>query len=430
MKKFFLAAAFVAVAGVQEAAAQDLPSNCNLLFPNTGPTGPTTVTFQRIPSGNQNMFIGKGVVAVCEGQGNELRADSAEYYPDQQLLFLIGSVRYREPRATVNSDRMTYFQAENRLHAEGNVVAVLSNGSTMRGPVADYYRAVPPRMFARLVATGRPNLRLLQRDTAGTSQVPTIVNANVIVTDGDSLVYASGKVDLTRPGLEAKADSAFLDSEREFARLMRDPQVKSTRDRPFTLTGGVIDLHSRNRQLQRVLSTPSGHLLSQDLELVADSIDMRITANQLDQLFAWGPKRAHALSPDREIKADSIHAIMDGRTLKEMRALRKAYMNSIPDTTRLISSERDWMQADTIVARFAKASADTSARTVPRQVVATGDARSYYQMPGESRLKGPPTINYVRGRVITAAFTEGILDIVTVSEKAGGVVLEPTRPKQ
>ncbi|MBA3655861.1 MAG: hypothetical protein H0W69_00750 [Gemmatimonadaceae bacterium] len=428
--RIFILAAFFAAAASRSVAAQDLPRNCDLVFPNTGPTGPTTVTFQRIPSGNQNMFIGKGVVAQCEGQGNELRADSAEYYPDQQLLFLIGSVRYHEPRATVNSDRMTYFQAENRLHAEGNVVAVLSNGSTMRGPTADYFRAVPPRTTARLVATGRPTLRLLQRDTAGSGQVPTLVNANMIVTEGDSLVYASGQVELTRPGLEAKGDSAFLDSEKEFARLMRSPQVKSTRDRPFTLTGGVIDLYSRNRQLQRVLSTPSGHLLSQDLELVADSIDMRITANQLDQLFAWGPKRAHALSPDREIRADSIHVIMDGRTLKEMRAMRMAYMNSVPDTSKVISSERDWMQADTIVARFAKASADTAARTVPKQVVATGDARSYYQMPGESRIKGPPTINYVRGRVITAAFTDGRLDIVTVSEKAGGVVLEPTRPKQ
>jgi lipopolysaccharide export system protein LptA len=373
------------------------------------------------------MFIGKGVVAQCEGQGNELRADSAEYYPDQQLLFLIGSVRYREPRATVNSDRMTYFQAENRLHAEGNVVAVLSNGSTMRGPVADYFRAVPPRTSPRLVATGRPNLRLLQRDTAGTSQVPTVINATQIVTEGDSLVFASGQVDITRPGLDAKADSAFVDSEAEFARLMRSPQVRSTRDRPFTLTAGVIDLFSRKRQLQRVLATPDGHLLSQDLELVADSIDMRVTDNQLDQLYAWGPKRAHALSPDREIRADSIHAIMDGRTIKEMRALRKAYMNSLPDTSRVVSSERDWMQGDTIVARFSRASADSSARSVPREVIATGDARSYYQMPGESRTKGPPTINYVRGRVITAAFTEGRLNIVTVTEKAGGVVLEPTR---
>jgi len=428
--KLFVAAASIAVVACNVAAAQDLPRSCNLLFPNTGPTGPTTVTFQRTPSGNQNMFIGKGVVALCAGQGNELRADSAEHYPEQGLLYLIGNVRYREPRATVSSTRMTYFQAEDRLHAEGNVIAVLSNGSTMRGPTADYYRAVPPRTVARLVATGRPNLRLLQRDTAGSAQVPTIVNANQIVTEGDSLVYASGQVDITRPGLEAKGDSAFLDSESEFARLIGKPQVKNTRDRPFTLTGGVIDLFSKKRQLQRVLSTPDGHLLSQDLELVADSIDMRIHENQLDQLFAWGPKRAHALSPDREIRADSIHAIMDGRTLKEMRAFRKAYMSSVPDTTRVISSERDWMQADTIVAKFARESADTAARTVPREVIATGDARSYYQMPGETRLKGPPTINYVRGRVITAAFTEGKLDIVTVSEKASGVVLEPKRVKQ
>lgn len=429
MKRFIFATCLLAFAS-SAALGQDLPRSCNLLFPNTGPTGPTTVTFQRTPTNTQNMFIGKGVVARCEGQGNELRADSAEYYPDQQLLFLIGSVRYREPRATVNSERMTYFQAENRLYAEGNVVAVLSNGSTIRGPSADYYRAVFPRATAKLVATGRPNLRLLQRDTSGSAQVPTLVNANQIVTGGDSLVYASGQVEITRPGLDARGDSAFLDSEREFARLMQKPQLKSTRDRPFTLTGGVIDLFSRNRELQRVLSTPEGHLLSQDLELVADSIDMRVSGNQLDQLFAWGAKRAHALSPDREIRADSIHAIMEGRTIKEMRALRKAYMNSIPDTTRVVSSERDWMQADTIVARFAPASADTAARTVPREVIATGDARSYYQMPGETSIKGPPTINYVRGRVITAAFTQGRLELVTVSEKAAGMVLEPVRIRQ
>lgn len=429
MKKHLIAAMLVFACPLI-GSAQDLPQNCNLIFPNTGPTGPTRVNFQRLPTGNSNMFIGAGVVAQCEGQGNELRADSAEYYPEQHVLYLIGSVRYREPKATVNSDRMTYYQIENRLHAEGNVVAVLSTGSTMRGPVADYYRAIAPRLTARLEATGRPNLKLLQRDSVSSRAEPTTINANSIVTEGDSLVYASGKVDILRPGLEAKSDSAFVDSESEFARLMRAPQVKSTRERPFTLTGGVIDLFSKARQLQRVIATPEGHLVSQDFELVADSIDLRVNANQLDQLYAWGPKRAHALSPDREIRADSIHAVMDGRNLSELRAFRKAYMNSSPDTARLISSERDWMQADTIVAKFARATADTAARSVPRLVVATGDARSYYQVPGESRRLGPPTINYVRGRVITAMFKEGKLETVTVAEKAGGVVLEPNPVKQ
>lgn len=411
-------------------SAQDLPQSCDLVFPNTGPTGPTRVSFQRLQSGNSNMFIGAGVVAQCEGQGNEIRADSAEYFPEQHVLFLIGSVRYREQKATVNSDRMTYYQIENRLHAEGNVVAVLSTGSTMRGPSADYYRAIPPRLAARLVATGRPNLRLLQRDTSTSRPESTIINANTIVTEGDSLVYASGQVDIARPGLAAKSDSAFVDSESEFARLMRTPSVRSTQDRPFTLTGGVIDLFSKARQLERVLATPDGHLVSQEFELVADSIDLRVNEKKLDQLYAWGPKRARALSPEREILADSIHAIMDGRTISELRAYRKAYMNSIPDTSRVISSERDWMQADTIVAKFARASADTAARSMPKLVVATGDARSYYQMPGESRTLGPPTINYVRGRVITALFTEGKLESVSVSVKAGGVVLEPNPVKK
>ena len=97
------------------------------------------------------------------------------------------------------------------------------------------------------------------------------VVSNTLVAEGDNLVYASGNVEILRPDIIAKGDSAFLDGQREFARLMRTPSVQSRKGRPFTLTGGVIDLYSRNRTLERVVATPSGHVVSQDLELLADS---------------------------------------------------------------------------------------------------------------------------------------------------------------
>jgi lipopolysaccharide export system protein LptA len=364
----------------------------------------------------------------CEGQNNTLIADSAEYYGDQRVLYLIGDVHYTEPRAKVDSDRMTYFQLEDRLRAEGNVNVRTETGTTIRGPVMDYYRETTARPLARTVATGRPQMSVVQRSSTGAPQEPVDIVANTLVAEGDNLVYASGNVTVTRPDLIAKSDSAFLDGQREFARLMRTPSVESRKGRRFTLTGGTIDLFSRNRQLERVLATPSGHVISEDLELTADSVDLRVTANQLQRVMAWGRKsRAVALSPDRRVTADSIDAIMPSQRLREVRAFGKAYANSIPDTTRIISSERDWMRGETVVAEFdSVAAADTTSRPRPRQIVATGDASSFYQLAGTGNARGAPNLNYVRGRVITVTFADGTVARVDVTDQASGVYLEPS----
>ena len=163
---------------------------------------------------------------------------------------------------------------------------------------------------------------------------------------------------IARTDLIAKGDSAFLDGSREFARLMKTPSVQSRKGRPFTLTGGIVDLFSKNKQLERVVATPTGHVLSQDLELMADSVDLRVRENQLQQVMAWGSKsRAKALSPDREVTADSIDARMPAQRLREVRAVGKAYANSEPDTAHVISKERDWMKGDVVIAEFDSAAA-------------------------------------------------------------------------
>jgi hypothetical protein len=158
------------------------------------------------------------------------------------------------------------------------------------------------------------------------------VVANTLVAEGDNLVYASGSVEVTRPDMVARSDSAFMDGQREFARLMRTPSVESRKGRKFTLTGGTIDLYSRSKSLERVLATPSGHVVSEDLELLADSVDLRVRENQLQQMMAWGRKsRARAISPDRQVIADSIDAQLPNQRLREVRASGTAYANSIPD---------------------------------------------------------------------------------------------------
>jgi len=404
--------------------AQNVPRSCDLDFPNR--TG-TRAWFREDGTGNRNSFWGGGIVAHCIGQGNTLIADSAEYYGAQGMLHLVGNVHYTEPRLTVDSRTMTYYQTDDHLHAEGDVVAVRSNGSTLRGPRADYYRRTPQRPQTRMFAPGRPQVTLVQKDTTGRGKPPDTAHvvANQITMQGDSLVYASGRVQITRPDLLATGDSAFMDSGRDFARLMREPLVKGLGSQAFTLTGGVIDVYSKNRQLERVVATPSGHALSKDLELVADTIDLRIQNNQLQRAIAWGKGRARAVSPEREIVADSIDAIMPGQRVREVRALRNAYAESNPDSG-VVSTQRDWMRGDTIVARFdTLVGTDTANRPRIREIVAEGNARSFYQMKNSKGLQTQPTVNYVRGRIIDIIFEDRKVSTVTVTEKATGVLIEP-----
>jgi hypothetical protein len=418
---------FLSLVFVVSAGAQDIPRNCDLDLQNK--RGATTI--KEDPTGNRTTIFSGGLVAHCIGQGNTLTADSAEYYQADGRLFLIGNVHYSEPRATVTSRTMTYYQNDDHLHAEGDVVAVTSNGSTLRGPVAEYYRSTPQRPLARLFAPQRPTVSLIQKDTTGRGRPPDTANvvANQIVMEGDSLVYASGRVQITRPDLLATGDSAFMDSGRDFARLMRGPSVKGVGAHTFTLTGGVIDVYSKNRQVERVVATPTGHALSQDLELVADSIDLRVTNNRLQRAMAWGTTRAHAVSPDREIVADSIDAIMPEQRVREVRALRKAYAESNPDSG-VVSTQRDWMSGDTIIARFDSIPpTDTSSKPRVRQIVALGGARSFYQMKNSKGPANEPSVNYVRGRVINIDFEDRKVATVTVVDQATGVMLEPnTQP--
>jgi lipopolysaccharide export system protein LptA len=400
---------------------------CVLEFP---PNQTTRFTSQRTPSGGYNTFLGGGVLAVCRGQSLQLRADSAEYYQDSGVLFLLGNVHYTEPRTTVDADRMTYWTAEERLLAEGKVVASMPNGTRMTGPRAEYWRPVPRvRTRSRMVATGRPTVQLVETDSAGRPGEPVQVIANQVVTEADSLVYASGRVEITRPDVVATGDSAYMDSGREFARLMRSPRIEGRGERPFTLSGAVIDLFSRERRLERVLSVTNARAVSEDITLAADTIDMRMSENRLQRAHAWGASRARATSPTNDIVADSIEVVMPAQRLREVRAIGGAFAQTEPDTTKIRNGERDWIRGDSLIARFDTlvAPSDTSSKPRVRELVAQGGASSLHQIPSNQGPDAAPSVNYVRGKTITIAFSDQQVRSVTVVEQAAGLYLEPAR---
>ena len=409
----------------QQRAGSQPGTRCIIEFQGA-PNGTTRSNSVQLPSGKYNVYVGGGFVGNCQGQDVTLRSDSAEYYGDLGLMYLIANVHYADARAKVDADHMTYWMDEEHIRAEGNVYAVLASGTTMRGPVADYYRAVRPiRTQAILISTGRPKLRIVDRDTLTGKPSDTVdVVAERITSVADSLVYAGGDVRITRPQLFATGDSAFLDKGSGLARLMRQPTVEARRSRPFTLTGGVIDVFSTNRLVNRVVASPNGHASSQDLQLRADSVDIRVHNNELERAMAWGKGRAHATAPDRDILADSIDALLPNQRIHQIRAVGSAYATSIPDSATIKTADRDWIRGDTLIATFDSAGRADSAHTPPiKTILAQTNARAFYHVKNDAE-HDRPGINYVTGRDIDIIFLNGGVDSVKVRDRASGVYVE------
>lgn len=398
---------------------------CQLDFPNTPET--RTQLVKDKATGKYNTFVGGGVVAKCAGQDVTLYADSAELYDTIKLYYLFGNVRYREARVNLDADRVTYFLSEERILAEQNVRATMPSGSTMVGKQAEYLRPVAPiRKVAQLNAVLRPTFTLIQKDSTGKPSDPATLLADRVTVIDDTVYYAGGDVDITRPDLHATSDSAYMNQAREYGRLLRRPQIEGRGERKFTLRGKAIDLFSKNRVVQRVLSVDSAQALSGDLDLRSDSIDLRLTDNKLSRSYAWGVGGARAVSPDRTITADSLDVAMPNQRVSEVHAIRRAYAETSPDSTKLKSTQRDWLRGDTIVASFDSAlTADTSSKPRIRELLANGNASSFYQIPSNKGVTAPPSVNYVRGKTITVSFLNQEVQSVVVLEQAAGVFLEP-----
>ncbi len=409
------------------AGPPDEGRRCLLDLPNT----PNTTTFRvkDLVTGAYTTYIGEGIRGKCRAQDITISADSGESYEANRLHILIGHVHYREPRIAIDADRVTYYQTDERLLFEGNVRAEEpDSGGVMVGSRAEYFRAVEGiRTQARLVATERPTLTYTEKDSLGRPQPPATLNADVIVGEGETKFYASGKVVLDREDLVATGDSGTADTERHYSRLMKKPVIVSHGSEPFTLHGRVIDLFGATRSLDRVLAIDSARAESKELTLTSDTIDLRVADSKLSRAFAFGPAGATAVTPERTIVADSLDIVMPHQRVRLLRAIGKAYAESDPpDTMKVKSGERDWLRGDTIVARFDSIPpSDTTSRPQVHDIVASGQASSFYQVPAEKGDRAKPGINYARGRIIHIEFARGEVSTVTIQDKAAGLYLVP-----
>jgi lipopolysaccharide export system protein LptA len=430
-----LGAATIVGAQSTRATTQSRAGDCNLELRESREPGarPTSFVQFQTSAGNTNDFMGGSVNARCTNTDQRLISDSLEHFGDQRVVYLIGKVHYMEGRVDLTADRITYYLAEERLIAEGNVVGRTSTGTRFRGPRAVYLRAKQGvRDRSRLDAGGRPDMWISASD-AGTdttaSRDSTHVLADTVISDNDSLVYARGSVVIERPDLTATSDSAMIDQGSERAALRRNPLVKGKGDRPFDLSGTEIDIYSRLRKAERVRSNGNASATSDDMALKADSIELRIVGDKLSRAIAWGPGRSKATQVGREITADSIDVRMPGETIESIHALRRARAESLPDSTKVVSKERDWFSGDTITATFdTTARRDTTAKASIKKLTAAGSARSWQQAArdGVTTPDSTPAVNYMGGRVIDVTFNpDRSLDRVRVTDQAFGVLVQP-----
>ena len=386
----------------------------------------------KLPSGQRNIFVAGNVVARCPAQRIVLRSDSLEYYGDEGRAFVIGHVDYTEPRLTLRSEFLTYFQREERILATTNVDATLPSGSNLKGPTLEFWRPIAGVRQQRATAVGRPTISIIERDSAGRPQPPVTVTGNSVYLTGDSVVASAGGVVVVRPELNATGDSLYLDGGSGLLRLMRKPRVVGRSGRPYTLVGETIDVLTRQRRLERVLSKASAEATSQDLNLKSDTIDLRIVRDSLDRAIAWGASRARAVSTSQTILADSIDVLMPGQRLREMHAVGGAVAEGAPDSTRFRTRERDRLTGDTIVAHFDSTASlvrDTTSKPRIRLLVSSGDATSLQHLPPRDTTLRTPAIVYVVGRAIDVDFDSGAVKRVRVRDDSlsTGLYLEPER---
>jgi hypothetical protein len=200
----------------------------------------------------------------------------------------------------------------------------------------------------------------------------------------------------------------------------------------FNLTGRRLDLKLDQRELTYVTAKGSGHAISKEWDLVADTIGLDLNNRKLDQTLAWGDSiRPYANSPAYAMRADSLALDTPGQQLKEVRGFGAAWLGGEIDSA---SKQRDWMRGDTVVASFVQRDSAGTKRAALNRIIARKGAQSYH-LEANTRRPDRPSINYARGDVIVMTMSRsprGGVDRVDIRGQVEGIQLEaadaPARP--
>ena len=379
-------------------------------------------------------WAGGGVWAHCAEQPTKMYSDSVAYFPEQDLLYLIGRVHFRDSVSLLDADRVTYYLSQERLYAEGNVFTKnLHTGSDLRGPNLDYYRVSPPlRDTALILANQRPTIHFHSASRANAADTePFVVVADRVRMLGDDRMWGGGHLTIDRSDLAAAGDSGQLDLTRNVGSLLGAPQVDGKGDDAYHLKGKRIDFAlTPSHEIHHAVSKDSADARGPDWHLTADTLDMTLDSGKVQLAEAWGKhRRPDAVSGLHTIIADSLDIHMPDQLVR----LVWAYGNARSVTRDSTGPNEDWLTGDTLRADFAVVHDSTGRRPKSdlQHVTAFGSARALYHVDAsDTTVKNRKGINYSRGKRIDIAMVASKVQSVDVVGQTDGVYLEPVPPQR
>ena len=360
----------------------------------------------RVTDEIRNDYFGGNVRYRCRGQNVRMWTDSVASYQGQ-VVYFVGNFRFEDEQSQVTSDFGTYYKDNERWEARGNVVYTDKlDGSTLRGPMVDYFRGIrgTARTEREIFAGQRPVLTVAVRDTLGRPEAPYLVVADRIRMRGDHEMWAGGRVTIDRTDLAGRSDSLALDTgERGNGFLIGTASIFRPAADSFRLSGRQIDLALERKQLTYITGRDSAMLTGRDLDLDASTIGLDLEAQKVVQTLAWGtgPGRPVARADEYQIRADSLAIDTPDEQLRELRAFRQAWVGFKPDT---LGGDRDYVAGDSITAVFAGDSAE-GGKPALRSLDSRGSARSFYRLAPAPGAGGAAPMSYNRANRILLTMT-------------------------
>jgi hypothetical protein len=426
-----------------------------------------------LPVGNDVVTVMGDVTHIIRprlscADGMRISADSLRHYGSANLFDLWGQVSFEDAEIRLQSSNgAQYFEAEKRLTAtEAARLERKSDGSSVTGESLELLQQTASRPQQQLTATGgRPHAILYpeRREAAPADTLPFEVDADRILLRGTEM-DATGSVGSAANTVEYRAQPGQLVL-RGSASLLMDGRH---------LTGGLLLLQMPDGEVSEVTAREGGSLVSERYTFVAPLIWFVLSGGELERLvgardFAWTPpdsvkvEQPVAFAEDFSMRGDSIDVTALGGALDEVLATgnaRAEAMSSdlvVPEGTPPIA-RRDWIEGDTIEARFIPIEAD-SAGAPPTPASDTTDtaqpdvrlerlfahmgARAFYRMEADTTRAARDTtaaapdsaangtepkclaFHYVTGDSIVISFAEGRVVSTEVKGQVKGQHWEP-----
>lgn len=399
---------------------------------------------------------------VTCSDGVVLRANSGTLNRAVRELVLVGNVFFQDAQRTLTSDNATYSSVIGRLYATGNVVFTdRAEGTTLRGPELEYFRAMEGRPEAQVNAGQRPHLTLRPRARADAgadgNDEPLEIDSDRMTIIGRDDLTAIGNVVIVRSDLRAVAAEAQYTGATEALELRRDAEIHTEE---HTLLGEVIEARLVAGELEHVRSQGNARMTGNDLNVTAPELQLFFAEDLLTRTVARvgaaadSSVRALASAKSFQLAADSIDAALPGQRLERVVAVGRACGETI-DTTQAEQSRMcagavtaagsrpageliggDWMLGDTITGFFAAetvAGADTTAAAagdtsvVLERLTARGNAQSLYRLePDEGATSGATRpLSFLSAQTIELTFEGGEVQGADVTGMRRGLYLEP-----